>query len=173
MAWQINHTSLLTLPCFIPYLVIHRLIIISSQWHRTAKADLRQICELLLLYISDVFVSKISAVIHYTPGIPTCTVIPCVWTQSNKRSALHNFKKHVDFSSQIHHILTLFSFAGMSVRLQSVAICTATAIWPVGVRAGLAAYPIYCTFIMICTQRKSHLWQIRYAQTWPKYIKPA
>lgn len=96
-----------------------------------------------------------------------------VWTQRNKRSALHNFKKHVDFLSQIHHFLTLFGFAGMSVRLQSVAICAATAIRPVGVHAGLAAYPIHCTFIMICTQRKSHLWQIRYAQTWPKYIKPS
>ncbi len=78
---------------------------------------------------------------------------------------------YADPRSLIYHALTVFGYAGASVRLQAVPICTAAAIWPIGVHAGLAACPVHAAFIMICTQRKSHLWQIRCAQTWPKYIK--
>ncbi len=78
---------------------------------------------------------------------------------------------YADPQSLIYHALTVFGYAGASVRLQAVPICTAASIWPIGVHAGLTACPVHAAFIMICTQRTSHLWQIRCAQTWPKYIK--
>ena len=54
--------------------------------------------------------------------------------------------------------LTLFGSARSPVRLQDVSFRAAASVWPVGVRAGLAARAIHGTFIMILwREEESHL----------------